>query len=369
VPATSAASPLVIAATADLRQLCLAAATAVGFAHADAEDLTEALVGASLRSVPGQGQGVQSLAKYIDRVRSGVIDARAEIEEVAGAGAVRLLDAHRAHGAVAATRAMRRAVALAGEFGIGAVGVRDSTHLGAAGFYAELAAEHDCIGLVFTNAGPEIAPWGGTQAVVGTNPWAVATPTRQGWPVVLDMANSTSGKGMVRWHQILGQDIPDDWCLTADGERTTDPVAAMAGTLYPLGGAKGFAMALVVDLLTGALTGSAVGIDCFGPEHQDVGHLLIALRIESFVPLTLFLNRVEQLITQVRASPLAADATDHPAAPSGRIVIPGELEAERRAERERDGIPIPEDRYELLLELAHELDLDLGLIARLEGSR
>lgn len=344
-----------------LWKLCETAAVAAGFSESDAHDLTAALVGASLRSLPGQGQGVQSLPKYVARVRSGLIDARAEITEVGGRGATRILDARRAHGGVAATRAMRLAIDLATVHGIGAVGVRDSTHLGAAGYFAELATERACIGLVFTNAGPEIAPWGATEAVVGTNPWAVAAPSRQGWPVVLDMANSTAGKGMVRWNQLIGRPIPDDWALTVDGQRTTDPAAALAGTLFPLGGPKGYAMAVMVDLLTGALTGSAVGTNCFAGDHQDVGHLVLAISIEAFGTLDAFLDRVELLVDQIRCSP--------PAGPDDRILLPGELEHERRSERTANGVPIPVDRFDGLLEMASELELDRQLVGPLEELR
>jgi LDH2 family malate/lactate/ureidoglycolate dehydrogenase len=355
--------PVAVVGLEDLRDFSLAACASAGFAAADASDLTESLLGAALRSLPGQGQGIQSLAKYIERCRAGVIDPTAQPTEVRGDGPVRLLDARRAHGAVAATQAMRLAITLAREHGIGAVGVRDSTHLGAAGLYAEHAAAQNCIGLVFTNAGPEIAPWGGTEPTVGTNPWAVAAPTRQGWPLVLDMANSTSGKGMVRWHQLIGSPIPDDWALTVEGRHTTDPAAALLGPLFPLGGAKGYAMALMVDILTGALTGSAVGRDCFGEGHQDVGHLLIAIRIEALIDLEVFLDRVEDLITQVRSSPAAADA------PEARMLVPGELEYERRMGRMRDGVPIPVDRLEQLLALGDELDLDAEVVAPLRGAR
>jgi LDH2 family malate/lactate/ureidoglycolate dehydrogenase len=349
----------VVVPSDDLWALCESAALATGFSPDDARDLTAALMGGSLRSRPGQGQGVQSLPKYLTRVRNGVIDAQAEIVEVRGSGPMRLLDAGRAHGGVAATRAMGVALELSKTYGIGAVGVRNSTHLGAAGYFAELATEQGCIGVVFTNAGPEIAPWGATEAVVGTNPWAVAVPTRQGWPVVLDMANSTSGKGMVRWNQLTGDAIPDDWALTTDGQRTTDPVAALAGTLFPLGGPKGYAMAVIVDLLTGALTGSAIGKDCFGDAHQDVGHLVLALRIEAFRPLAEFLDSVELLIDQIRRSP----RTD----PDQRVLVPGELEHERRAARAVNGVPIPRDRFDGLLEMASALELDRGLMQRLEA--
>ncbi|MHB1571240.1 MAG: Ldh family oxidoreductase [Solirubrobacteraceae bacterium] len=359
---TSTALPHTVEIPVDvLSELCQTASVAAGFSEGDARDLTAALVGASLRSLPGQGQGVQSLPKYLARVRSGVIDPRAEIVQVGSTTACRLLDARRAHGAIAATRAMELALEVATLHGVGVVGVCDSTHLGAAGYFAELATAHHCIGIVFTNAGPEIAPWGATEPVVGTNPWAIAVPSRQGWPIVLDMANSTSGKGMVRWHQLAGLAIPDDWALTADGQRTTDPVAALGGTLFPLGGAKGYAMAVMVDLLTGALTGSAVGADCFDEAHQDVGHLIIALRIEAFSPLDAFLDRVELLVSQIRSSP--------PVDPRSPVLLPGELEHQRRTERSEHGVPIPVDRFDELLEAAAELNLDRSLISRLEGLR
>jgi LDH2 family malate/lactate/ureidoglycolate dehydrogenase len=345
----------------DLWELCETASLAVGFSEADARDLTAALIRGSLRSLPGQGQGVQSLPKYLTRVRTGVIDPRAKIVEVRSTVATKLLDARRAHGAIAATRAMRLAIDVAGIQGVGVVGVRDSTHLGTAGYFAELATERQCIGMVYTNAGPEIAPWGATQAVVGTNPWAVAVPSREGWPIVLDMANSTAGMGMVRWNQLTGQPIPDDWALTVNGKRTTDPIEALAGTLFPLGGAKGYAMAVMVDLLAGALTGSAVGLDCFGDAHQDVGHLLIAVRIEAFGPLDAFLDRVGLLAAQIRSS--------RPVDSSSPVLLPGELEHRRRLERTEHGVPIPLDRFDALLEMAGELGLDRSLISRLEGVR
>src|SRR4051794_20242774 len=263
----------------ELERFCRACAARMGFREPDAETFADVLLAGSLRSLPGQGQGVSRIGSYHARIQAGVIDPAARLETVSRGPATALLDAHRASGHVAATRAMALALELAAESGIGAVGVRDSTHFGVAAYYAERALERGCIGLSFTNAGPEIAPWGAATAVVGTNPWSVAVPSGRDWPVVLDMANSTSGKGMIRWHERLGQPIPDDWAYTEGGERTTDPSAAMLGALFPLGGPKGYALAVVVDALTGVLTGSAFGLDCFGPDHQDVGHLLIAIDI------------------------------------------------------------------------------------------
>src|SRR5262249_17820765 len=145
----------------------------MGVTPGDDEILVDVLLSGSLRSLPGQGQGVQQLPGYYERIKSGVVDVGARFEISAQHGAVGLADANRGLGSVAASRAMRLAIDLAAEHGIGAVGVRDSTHFGIAAYYAMLALPHDFIGLAFSNAGPEIAPWGGTQAVVRPNPCAV----------------------------------------------------------------------------------------------------------------------------------------------------------------------------------------------------
>jgi LDH2 family malate/lactate/ureidoglycolate dehydrogenase len=329
-----------------LGRFCREAAEQMLVPPGDAEIFVDVLVSGSLRSVPAQGQGVQQLPTYYERIKAGVIDVHA---------AVALADAHRGLGSVSATKAMALAVELAASQGIGAVGVRDSTHFGIAAYYAMLALPHEFIGIAFSNAGPEIAPWGGTQAVVGTNPWAVAIPAGTELPVVLDIANSTSGKGMIGWYLREGRSIPDDWALTADGRRTADPELGSAGTLFPLGGPKGYGMAVVVDALTGVLTGSAFGLACFGAEWQNVGHLLIALDVSRFGPVADFKDRIDTLIGQIRSSPLAP-GTD-------AIYLPGELEHRRAEERRRSGVPIEAGRFDALVALGDEL----GVSTSLEG--
>jgi LDH2 family malate/lactate/ureidoglycolate dehydrogenase len=216
-----------------------------------------------------------------------------------------------------------------------------------------LALPRHFIGLAFSNAGPEIAPWGGTRATVGTNPWAVAVPTGREWPVVMDLANSTSGKGMIGWYLKEGRSIPNDWALTADGRRTEDPEMGMAGTLFPLGGPKGYAMAVIVDALTGVLTGSAFGLSCFGEARQDVGHLMIALDVSRFMPVDEFKARMDAFIQEVRSSPLAPGAEG--------IYLPGEPEYRREQERRMNGVPIENGRLEGLRVLGAQLDLAVDL--------
>jgi LDH2 family malate/lactate/ureidoglycolate dehydrogenase len=338
-----------------LGRFCREAAEQMLVPPGDAEIFVDVLVSGSLRSVPAQGQGVQQLPTYYERIKAGVIDVDARFEISSRHAAVALADAHRGLGSVSATKAMALAVELAASQGIGAVGVRDSTHFGIAAYYAMLALPHEFIGIAFSNAGPEIAPWGGTQAVVGTNPWAVAIPAGTELPVVLDIANSTSGKGMIGWYLREGRSIPDDWALTADGRRTADPELGSAGTLFPLGGPKGYGMAVVVDALTGVLTGSAFGLACFGAEWQNVGHLLIALDVSRFGPVADFKDRIDTLIGQIRSSPLAP-GTD-------AIYLPGELEHRRAEERRRSGVPIEAGRFDALVALGNEL----GVSTSLEG--
>jgi LDH2 family malate/lactate/ureidoglycolate dehydrogenase len=336
-----------------LGQFCREAAERMGVPPDDAGIFVDVLVSGSLRSLPGQGQGVQQLPTYYERIKAGVVDVDARFEISSRHGGVALADAHRGLGSVAATRAMALAVELAGTQGIGAVGVRDSTHFGIAAYYAMLALPHDFIGIAFSNAGPEIAPWGGTEPVVGTNPWAVAVPAGTEWPVVLDLANSTSGKGMISWYLREGRPIPDDWALTAGGARTTDPEQGAAGTLFPLGGAKGYGLAVVVDALTGVLTGSAFGLACFGAEWQNVGHLLVALDISRFGSVSGFKQRMDALIGQIRSSRLAPGVD--------AIYLPGELEYRRAEERRRDGVPIEAGRFGALAALGDDLGVPTTL--------
>ena len=336
-----------------LARFCREVAERMGVAPDDAVIFVDALLSGSLRSLPGQGQGVQQLPVYHERIKSGVVDVAARFEVAGRHGGAALTDAHRGLGSVAATKAMSLAIDLAADQGVGAVGVRDSTHFGIAAYYAMLALPHDFIGIAFSNAGPEIAPWGGAQAVVGTNPWAVAVPAGSEWPVVLDLANSTSGKGMIGWYLREGRPIPDDWALTVAGARTTDPELGLAGTLFPLGGAKGYGMAVVVDALTGVLTGSAFGLACFGADWQNVGHLLVALDISRFGPVAAFKQRMDALIGQIRAAPLAPGAD--------AIHLPGELEYRRAEERRRDGVPIEAGRFDALAALGRELEVPTAL--------
>ena len=162
-----------------------------------------------LRGHPGQGQGMRGLSRYCEMLENGGIVPGAPFEVLVDTPAMALVDGHKGFGQVIAVRAMDLAIAKAREVGVGLVGVRHSNHLGITAYHAMRAAEQRMIGLCLTNAGPEMAPWGGITPTIGTNPWGIAAPTDLGFPIVLDMALSTSGKGMIRWHQREGKKSSD----------------------------------------------------------------------------------------------------------------------------------------------------------------
>ena len=167
--------------------------------------------------------------------------------------------------------------------------------------------------------------------------------------LVVDAATSTSGKGMIGWFAQAGRPIPGDWALTAEGLPTTDALLGKAGTLYPLGGPKGYAIAALIDAVTGVLAGASFGRHCSDQLHQDLGHLFIALNIAAFIPLEEFTARLDELIDDIHDTP--------PVRPGETITLPGELEASREAECVAWGVPFLPERLAGLVGMAEVLGI------------
>jgi LDH2 family malate/lactate/ureidoglycolate dehydrogenase len=329
---------------------------ALGLDEEESQLCADGLLQSELRGLPAQNQGVNRLPVYVERIREGLIAPGAPFEIVRESPSLALVDAHNALGYVAATRAMRLAVAKATATGIGAVFVRHSTHFGAAGVHARRALDERCIGIAMSNAGPEMAPWGGTTPVLGTNPWALAVPTGAEMPLVLDMALTTSGKGMMMWLAREMRAMPLDWAITRAGLTTEDPNAALDGTLLPIGGAKGYGLSMMTDILTGVLTGAAFGTAPYrNPAFQDVGHLLMSVSIEWFMPWADFTTRLETLIQEIRASELRPGVE--------RIYLPGEIEYLRERDKTAQGVPLESGVLDTLRQLADDLHIRFELTA------
>jgi LDH2 family malate/lactate/ureidoglycolate dehydrogenase len=337
-----------------LARFTVSAFEAMGLPMEDANILANALIYSELRFHPGQGQGVRRLRAYQERIAQKKIDIAAPFEVVRESPALALVDAHNGPGTVVGTRAMRLAIAKAKVCGIGTVIVRNSTHYGSSAVHAAEAERAGCIGIACTNAGPEMAAWGGATPVVGTNPWAIAAPGGTGFPVILDIALTTAGKGMMRWHQREGRPIPIDWALTPDGDETTDPAAAMAGALLGIGQYKGYGLSLMTDVMTGVLSGGGFGLAPYSdPARQDVAHSFTAIDIEWFMPLAAFRERMRALTASIKASKLRPGFDE--------VLVPGELEHRREAQKRSSGVPLDEDVYNDLVLLGKQLGAPLLL--------
>lgn len=328
----------------------------LGLPDDDARIFAGALIFSELRFHPGHGQGVKRLRRYHERISKGLVDPQARLEVVKESPALALLDAHNGIGTVAAARAMKMAIAKAKVCGIGQVIVRNSTHYGSSAVHAVQAAEAGCIGTSFTNAGPEMAPWGGREGAVGTNPWGIAAPTGMGFPVVMDFALTTAGKGMMQWQARSGQPMPLDWALTPEGLETDDPNAAMAGALLGIGQYKGYGLAFMSDVLTGVIGGGGYGLTPYKDQAKlDVSHSLTAIDIEWFMPLPEFHARMADFAQMVKSRALRPGFTE--------ILLPGEQEARRVTRKSAGGVPLETAALDDMRALAAEIGIKAEIVA------
>ena len=304
----------------------------VGLEPADAHTVAWSLVQANLRGV--DSHGVMRLPIYVKRMELGLVATKPRPRFTRTGPSTGLLDGDDGPGQVVALAAMNHAIELARETGVGSVAARNSNHFGAAAHFAMHAAEQGLIGLATTHAEADMVPYGGREPRLGTNPIAIAVPGGP-FPLVLDMATSLVSMGKVMLAAKEGREIPAGWAVDADGNPCTDPARARAVT--PMAGAKGYGLAVMVDLLCALLTGASFGThikrmyDHFG-EPQRVAHLLLALDPARFVPLEAFTARVAAMVAELKATP--------PAPGFEEVLLPGEPEARAEATRRQHGIPL-----------------------------
>jgi ureidoglycolate dehydrogenase (NAD+) len=244
--------------------------------------VTNSLVDASLRGV--ETHGVILVKTYIERLKAGSINPIPKIEEVKEGMNISVLDGDNGLGQVTSYHAMELAIKKSKDSGIGIVGVRNSNHFGTASFYSTLAANKGIIGVVFSNASARLAPWGGKTPVYGNNPWSIAVPVEGSLPIVLDIANSVVAFSKILTAARKGEDIPIGWAMDEEGNRTENPNEAKL--LLPFGDHKGYGIAVMIEIFSAILTGSAfgkeVGLYNSLEKGQNVGHLFMALNIEAF---------------------------------------------------------------------------------------
>lgn len=296
--------------------------------------------------------GMLRLPWYVRRLQTGVMSARSRPDVVRDGETVVVLDGRDGIGQVIAVQAMDLAVERALAHGIAAVGVRRSNHFGMAGYYSRRAVRAGCIGICISNASPAMAPWGGREKSVGNNPWSIAAPAGTHDAAVLDIANTVVARGKVVLAQARGESIPEGWALDANGEPTTDPQAALGGSIQPMAGHKGFAVAVMMDVLAGVLTGAEFGRGVHGPyqarDRSGAGHLFLAMDVARFSDPDAFADRMQSLVDQLHHAPRSGD---------GHISYPGEPECAAAERADREGIVLAAGTIDRLGELAAELAL------------
>lgn len=307
--------------------------------HADL--VATMLVAANLRGI--DSHGVQLLTFYVDQILGGDMNPAAEGTVVSESGTSVVLDGQNGLGQVAARNACLHAVRLAQRLGVGMVTVRETNHFGAAFWWARQMAQDGMIGIVMCNASPLVPPWQGREPRFGTNPICMAIPGEESW--LLDMATTTVAAGKIFKASINGQaTIPAGWAMDRDGVPTTDTQTAMKGLLMPLGGYKGYGLAMMVELLTGVLSGGAFSTDVgsmrFRGRAPRLCHLFLAIDIARFMPVEEFSRRADALMTLMKSAP--------PAAGHEEVLIAGEPERRLEAERRANGVPIPDGNWETL---------------------
>jgi LDH2 family malate/lactate/ureidoglycolate dehydrogenase len=324
-----------------LRDFATAAFAKVGMPTADAELTADTLVQADLWG--HQSHGVMRLPWYTARLQSGAARAVAEPENVVDAGAIGVIDGHDGMGQVLTARAARDAIQRAKLHGIGAVALRNSNHFGTAMYYTLMAPP-------------------GRKKLVGNNPWSWAAPAGRHAPMVLDIANTGVARGKIYLARQRNESIPLGWALDAEGVPTTDPAAAIEGIIAPMAGHKGYAISVLMDVLSGVLTGSEFGPGVSGPyqaeKRSGAGHLMIAMNVEVFQPLASFNTRMEAMIADLKGAPRAKGVEE--------IFYPGELEARNNERHLREGLVLHADTLADLAKLANELGLEriFGLAQR-----
>ncbi len=332
----------VVVRAEELNAFCSETLLRAGLDPPGAEIVAQSLVEADLRGV--YSHGVVRLWLYERRLRAGLIRPSPPMRlERTGPATAILYGAHGA-GQVVGTRAMAEAIAMARETGVGCVAVTESNHFGIAAYFTMQALAHDMIGLAVSHADSLVAPYGSAKAFFGTNPLSVAIPAGDEEPVVLDMATSVAPIGKVTSAKAAGKPIPPGWAIDATGEPTTDPTKALEGCLLPFGTYKGYGVCLVVEVLSALLAGSPFGphvpIPFTAVHIQNLGHFFAALDLRRFVDPTVFKARMDRMIREIKALPVAPEFAE--------ILVAGEPEVRCRKARLRDGIPLTAEAVQVL---------------------
>ncbi|MEP5155381.1 Ldh family oxidoreductase [Planktotalea sp.] len=342
-----------IVSHADLQDFIKRGFAASGLSDHDAGKVAQLMSQADL--IGQDGHGVFRMSQYIKRLQAGGMNPSPVFKTLEDRAATALVDGDNGLGHLVMQHATELAMKKAETTGVAWVGVRNSNHAGPASLYAMMPLKKDMIGLyVAVASANHMPPWGGTEQLLGTNPIAVALPSGKNPPIVLDMATTVAAYGKVKTAKQRGETMPEGWMIDKLGQALTDPQKSSEGFLLPIGGPKGYGLALIFGILAGTLNGAAFGrnvvdFNADATTKTNTGQFIIALDIKAFADPEVFRAGIDQLWDEMKSSPRLPGVEE--------IRIPGERMDAIRAERAASGIPIAAALKAELDTLAAALDI------------
>ncbi len=312
------------------------------------QHVSEGLVQTSERGV--DSHGIQLFPHYIAALKGGRINGNPNVRVARRTPGVATLHADHTFGHAAGAFAMQHAITMAKEVGIASVAVTDSTHCGAAAYYGLMAAENDMIGLFFTHASPHMLYPGAKVPTLGPNPICFTAPMKGEEPYCLDMSTTVVTFNRLNIVREEGGTVEPNWGADEDGVPTTDP--RRIAHLFPIGGYKGYGLGMMIDILSGLLSGMPVGPDVsrmYGnplSEKRRLGHFCVAINIAAFEDIAIFKRRLSDYCKTLREQGMGDADT--------RAKVPGDPEKEMKVQRLREGIPVPTSLLQELFRLGEE---------------
>jgi LDH2 family malate/lactate/ureidoglycolate dehydrogenase len=337
-----------------LRAFIAASFEAVDVSREDAKAIAQLMAQADING--SEGHGVFRLPQYIRRIKGGAVNVKPNIRVEREMAGMALVHGDNGMGHLVMKFATEKAIEKAKTAGVAWVGARWSNHAGPASLYASMPLAHNMIGLYMAvGSANHLPPWGGLDMLLSTNPIAVAVPAGEEPAIILDMATTVAAYGKVKTKAQRGEMMPEGWMMDRQGNPLTDPKRANEGFLLPIGGYKGYGLALVMGLLAGNLNAAAMGKDVVDFNNDDTtetntGHTIVAINVEAFQDLQEFNQGMDTLIRDIRNSQRLPNVD--------RIRLPGEGTHTARNDNEKNGIPMPEALLAVLDQLASELKID-----------
>jgi len=342
-------------AAADVEYFLADAFVALGVPLVNSRTVAQLMVQADLMGYDTHGSF--RLRQYVNRLRDGGNNLVANVHTVTEKGATAIVDGDNGLGHLAMKYASELALEKARDHGVGWIGVRNGNHAGPASLYVNMIAENDMIGIVgAVGSANHVAPFGGLDLLLGTNPIAIAIPAGKAPPFVLDMATTNAAAGKIKVLAQRGEEMPEGWMVDREGNPMTDPTRQSEGLLLPIGGAKGYGLATAIGLIAGTLNGAAFGKDVVNFTKEtgtptNTGQFVAAISIEAFGDVEAFKTAVDGIFESFRES------THFPGLKPVRI--PGQDRKDVHDERERNGIPLHANLVEALAEIAAELNISV----------